>query len=141
MGTRRHPHSCGTLRLDLYNVTCGQDASWQLSRCEGICGERNRDWGTQIGYRVSSWIYVSVREPFMRIVAPFPSDGGGDERGVGVGGGVGSHVGPGNCCANISALLVHLLASTEFAVAATSVPTQCRRALHLSSAQRKTQTQ
>lgn len=68
-------------------------------------------------------------------VAPFPSDSGGG------GSDGGSLVCHRNCCANISPSRVHLLATTAFSAAATSVPTQCRHALHLSNAQRKTQTQ
>lgn len=39
-----HEHTAHSeFQLDLCNVTCYQDASWQLSCTEGICGKKKRD--------------------------------------------------------------------------------------------------
>ncbi len=62
------PHSDKRFQLDLHNVTCCQDASWQLSCTEGICREKKKDGngGIWISWWSQPWIYVSVTEPFMR---------------------------------------------------------------------------
>lgn len=68
------PHSDKSLQLDLYNVTCCQDASWQLSCTEGIfrAKKRNGDGGGTDTLVVSALdLCVCIRAIYEETLASF----------------------------------------------------------------------